>query len=241
MDALLEMSPTDLHALSVGTLKQILYENHVIASQILEKDDLVAKVQVLLDAERRDRAREAEIHAQEEAAYLEQQRIMREEFLRAEAEREHAREEAAARRRSGESGHAAAPEVHVEGAEQEGATDQHVADGHEEHDHQHDYEHLDVPDNASMHSHTSSKRSAAGTPSSPPTAPKSYNIPPATVERSGLCVICQDEEANIVVVDCGHLAMCRNCSDLVMSTNRECPLCRTRIVTPQRLLRVFRT
>lgn len=83
-----------------------LLQNHVIASQILEKDDLVAKVQVLLDAERRDRAREAEIHAQEEAAYLEQQRIMREEFLRAEAEREHAREEAAARR-SGESGHAA--------------------------------------------------------------------------------------------------------------------------------------
>lgn len=94
-----------------------------------------------------------------------------------------------------------APEVHVEGAEQEGAeqegaTDQHVADGHEEHDHQHDHEHLDVPDNASVHSHTSSKRSAAGTPSSPPTAPKSYNIPPATVERSGLCVICQDEEVS---------------------------------------------
>lgn len=247
MDALLEMPPTDLHALSVGTLKQILYENHVIASQILEKDDLVAKVQVLLDAERRDRAREAEIHAQEEAAYLEQQRIMREEFLRGEAEREHAREEAIARRRSGDSSHAGgapAPEVHVEGAAaaQEGSTGHNMGDGHGEHDHtpDHDHEHLDVPDNASVHSHTSSKHSATGTPSSVPTA-KSYGVPPSTVERSGLCVICQDEEANIVVVDCGHLAMCRNCSDLVMSTNRECPLCRTRIVTPQRLLRVFRT
>ncbi|KAF8267556.1 hypothetical protein EI94DRAFT_1730284 [Lactarius quietus] len=61
------------------------------------------------------------------------------------------------------------------------------------------------------------------------------------LERNGLCVVCQDEEANIAVVDCGHLAMCRNCSDLIMSSSRECPLCRTRIVTDARLLRIFKT
>ncbi|KAI5996158.1 hypothetical protein EDD15DRAFT_2250750 [Pisolithus albus] len=60
-------------------------------------------------------------------------------------------------------------------------------------------------------------------------------------ERSGLCVICQDAEANIAIVDCGHLAMCRDCSDLVMQSSRECPLCRTRIVTEARLLRIFKT
>ncbi|KAI0261645.1 hypothetical protein BC834DRAFT_1028181 [Gloeopeniophorella convolvens] len=43
------------------------------------------------------------------------------------------------------------------------------------------------------------------------------------LERNGLCVICQDEEANIAIVDCGHLAMCRNCSDLIMASSRECP------------------
>ena len=37
--------------------------------------------------------------------------------------------------------------------------------------------------------------------SSPPKAPQ----PPKTMltERSGLCVICQDQEANIAIVDCG--------------------------------------
>ncbi|KAG1721123.1 uncharacterized protein EDB91DRAFT_1176681 [Suillus paluster] len=29
------------------------------------------------------------------------------------------------------------------------------------------------------------------------------------MERSGLCMICQDQEANIAIVDCGHLAMCQ--------------------------------
>ncbi|OJT13142.1 hypothetical protein TRAPUB_10297 [Trametes pubescens] len=61
------------------------------------------------------------------------------------------------------------------------------------------------------------------------------------LERTGLCVICQDEEANIAIVDCGHLALCRGCSDLIMKSTRECPLCRTRIVTESRLLRIFKT
>ncbi|KAH9003453.1 hypothetical protein EDB86DRAFT_3217998 [Lactarius hatsudake] len=77
--------------------------------------------------------------------------------------------------------------------------------------------------------------------------PRSKVSPPpmmgtaADLERNGLCVVCQDEEANIAIVDCGHLAMCRSCSDLIMSSSRECPLCRTRIVTEARLLRIFKT
>lgn len=63
---------------------------------------------------------------------------------------------------------------------------------------------------------------------------------PAFTERGGLCVVCQDEEANIAIVDCGHLAMCRGCCDAIMNSTRECPLCRTRIVTEQRLLRIFK-
>ncbi|OAX34023.1 hypothetical protein K503DRAFT_786070 [Rhizopogon vinicolor AM-OR11-026] len=71
----------------------------------------------------------------------------------------------------------------------------------------------------------------------------SSSPPPKTtsIERSGLCVICQDQEANIAIVDCGHLAMCRACSELVLASSRECPLCRTRIVTEARLLRIFKT
>ncbi|KAG2156710.1 uncharacterized protein EDB93DRAFT_1125089 [Suillus bovinus] len=81
--------------------------------------------------------------------------------------------------------------------------------------------------------------------------PPPHPLPPSTsppppprttlAERSGLCVICQDQEANIAIVDCGHLAMCRACSDLVLASSRECPLCRTRIVTEARLLRIFKT
>ncbi|KAJ6510398.1 hypothetical protein C8R45DRAFT_963988 [Mycena sanguinolenta] len=59
-------------------------------------------------------------------------------------------------------------------------------------------------------------------------------------ERSGLCVICQDDEAIMVTIDCGHLAMCRECSDAVMSSSRTCPLCRTNIAEG-RLIRVFKT
>ncbi|KAG1745318.1 hypothetical protein EDB19DRAFT_1874329 [Suillus lakei] len=75
-------------------------------------------------------------------------------------------------------------------------------------------------------------------PSSSPPPPPPRTTP---AERSGLCVICQDQEANIAIVDCGHLAMCRTCSDLVLASSRECPLCRTRIVTEARLLRIFKT
>ncbi|PPQ89236.1 hypothetical protein CVT25_001315 [Psilocybe cyanescens] len=78
-------------------------------------------------------------------------------------------------------------------------------------------------------------------PRAPPVAPPKTQGSATTLERTGLCVICQDEEANIAIVDCGHMAMCRGCSDLVMASSRECPLCRTRIVTEARLLRIFKT
>ncbi|KAF8170675.1 hypothetical protein K438DRAFT_206882 [Mycena galopus ATCC 62051] len=61
---------------------------------------------------------------------------------------------------------------------------------------------------------------------------------PPHLERAGLCVICQDEEATMAVVDCGHLAMCKECSDLVMGSSRECPLCRKKIA---RLIRIFKS
>ncbi|KAJ7078053.1 hypothetical protein C8R44DRAFT_825569 [Mycena epipterygia] len=77
--------------------------------------------------------------------------------------------------------------------------------------------------------------------SEPPPLPPKAQAMASHLERTGLCVICQDEEANIAIVDCGHLAMCRGCSDLVMGSSRECPLCRTRIVTEARLLRIFKT
>ena len=51
----------------------------------------------------------------------------------------------------------------------------------------------------------------AGTPPSatavPPTDKPAPTGPMPEIER-GLCVVCQDEEATLAVVDCGHLCMC---------------------------------
>jgi len=41
-------------------------------------------------------------------------------------------------------------------------------------------------------------------PKSTPAAPKTTGSA-STLERTGLCVICQDEEANIAIVDCGYV------------------------------------
>lgn len=75
---------------------------------------------------------------------------------------------------------------------------------------------------------------------SPKAVKKVPTGPMPEIER-GLCVVCQDEEATLAAVDCGHLCMCPHCSDLIMATSQECPLCRTRIVTKQRLIRIYRT
>ena len=44
-------------------------------------------------------------------------------------------------------------------------------------------------------------RDGAGSPSG--SEPPTIRGTAATLERTGLCVICQDEEANIAIVDCG--------------------------------------
>ncbi|KAL1733401.1 hypothetical protein EV714DRAFT_234781 [Schizophyllum commune] len=114
-----------------------------------------------------------------------------------------------------------------------------------------DAQHDDAPAAPSSDAAASSTSPADDAPlpaSSPPRAakpaPSSHAKPsPATsyADRPGLCVVCQDEDAVLAIVDCGHLALCAPCAALIMRSTRECPLCRTRIVTEQRLLRIWRT
>ncbi|KAG8829080.1 hypothetical protein FRC17_007157 [Serendipita sp. 399] len=54
-------------------------------------------------------------------------------------------------------------------------------------------------------------------PPAPPMNPVPSPISTGFIERDGLCVICQDEEANIAIVDCGHM----NFSDT--SETGDCP------------------
>ncbi|RDB29786.1 hypothetical protein Hypma_013949 [Hypsizygus marmoreus] len=196
LDELLDMPPEAMASLSIGTLKAILFTNHVNAGMILEKGELVGKVQVLVDAERRDRERQRALEQQEEAERIEQQRVQMEEYKRIQRERE---ERIAAEKRR--------------------------AQGQDAED-----------------TRKSTDDGEAGTSDAPaPPLPPKTRGTASDLERTGLCVICQDDEANIAIVDCGHLAMCRGCSDLVMASSKECPLCRTRIVTEARLLRIFKT
>ncbi|KAI0729769.1 hypothetical protein C8Q72DRAFT_826276 [Fomitopsis betulina] len=208
LDQLIEMPENDIARLSIGTLKAVLFHNHVNARLVVEKAELVAKVWTLIKDERRERERHAAMEAAESAAEEEARREAAEERSAAEERRE-ARE-------------------HVERAQDDAS----AVD-------------VDIADEEQAEAHAQTLDAAP-----PPPPPKPATSPsPATgplprgpqLERTGLCVICQDEEANIVIVDCGHLCLCRSCSDLIMKGTRECPLCRTRIVTEQRLLRIFKT
>ncbi len=135
------MTDDEISHMSISALKTVLFQNHVNARLLLEKSDLVTRVHALLGDERRERAREAAIHAREEEEFIARQHEMMEE-LRHREEQDRDREQM----RSG--------------------------------------------DDAQHH-------------------PESKVPPPpmmgtaADLERNGLCVVCQDEEANIAIVDCG--------------------------------------
>jgi hypothetical protein len=151
LDELLAMTDEQVSKMSISALKTVLFQNHVNARLLLEKSDLVARVNALLGDERQERAREAAIHAREEEIVARQHAMMEEQRLRDEQARRE-REQAST-----------------------GFRKAHVSEESEDDSHE----------------------------------PKSKVPPPpmmgtaADLERNGLCVVCQDEEANIAVVDCG--------------------------------------
>ncbi|THU82603.1 hypothetical protein K435DRAFT_784559 [Dendrothele bispora CBS 962.96] len=214
LDELVEMPPERVASLSIGALKSILWQNHVTAGMVLEKSDLVKKVNNLIEDEKRERERVRLAQEREDQERVRLQHEMMEAHERAQREREEQRrreEEDQARRQREQEGDSMDVDIDMNEARRVSTPDP-----------------VDVP-----------------LPASPPTTssvPKPSPSPPAPAssERSGLCVVCQDEDANIAIVDCGHLCLCRGCCDMVMASSRECPLCRTRIVTEARLLRIFK-
>jgi len=46
--------------------------------------------------------------------------------------------------------------------------------------------------------------------------------------EKGVCVVCEDNRANICLLECGHLCLCKSCSPDVVLKN-SCPLCRSPI------------
>lgn len=222
-------------------LKEILHQNHVNARLLLEKSDLVDRVKMLIDDERREREREDEMRRLEEQEAIDLQHRMMAELRAREQERERLMREqaAAASSTTAEAPQAAAGEGTTEAAPPSPG----------------------APDSKSASPEDQTEESKATPAPAPAPAPPKPAPLPHVMERSGLCVVCQDADANMALVDCGyvdflwaahsiiliflnifrHLALCKTCSDLIWSTTRECPLCRTRIVTQERMLRIFRT
>lgn len=197
--------------MSVHILKGILDVNHVNARLVLEKSELVDKVWNLIEVEKTERERERRIHEREEQEAIRRQQELLETIRRQQMER-HPAASTASTSTNEPNGDASANEAQGRKVEEEEEKEK-------------------------------------------PVSPKPMGT--FSLDRDGLCVVCQDEEANVAIVDCGyvtfrsdhlylltprrHLALCMGCSETIMKSTRECPLCRTRIVTEQRLLRVFRT
>lgn len=55
--------------------------------------------------------------------------------------------------------------------------------------------------------------------SEPKSSPPPIMGTSADLERNGLCVVCQDEEANIAIVDCGYVFIFRKCFCPFVLTN----------------------
>lgn len=169
LDELLVMTEEGISHLSIGSLKRILFTNHVNARNILEKVELVSRVKQLIETERREREHMARIHEAEE----------REQRERLDAQR---REEEKRRRR--EMYRTTVEEVEdQEGPLPTSSSMSFAEDGA-------------ILDDAPP--------SANEKPEPPSATEKPKSKPPSAEERSGLCIVCQDQDANIVIIDCGY-------------------------------------
>lgn len=46
-------------------------------------------------------------------------------------------------------------------------------------------------------------------------------------QEEKLCVVCLTNNKCVILMPCRHLCMCTDCSDVIDSTSRSCPICRT--------------
>lgn len=44
-------------------------------------------------------------------------------------------------------------------------------------------------------------------------------------EDAHLCVVCMEEPRSIVLVPCGHMALCKSCCEQIVPEKQKCPMC----------------
>jgi hypothetical protein len=174
------MPPESIRLLSIGHLKNILFTNHVNAGTILEKGDLVNKVLTLVADERKERERQRQMEEMEEM-----ERVQREVEAMEERERREWMEAAT------DSSDQFVPHSQVDGE-----FSSHLG-------------RVDERDGQETSAEDQTVESVQQTTSAPP-FPKQPKVAVSSMERNGLCVICQDEEANIAIVDCGYVILPRS-------------------------------
>lgn len=50
------------------------------------------------------------------------------------------------------------------------------------------------------------------------------------------CIICRTNQSSIVIIPCGHVSLCVECTDLFFGAHQSCPVCRTQV---EMFLRVY--
>ncbi|TRM62035.1 hypothetical protein BD626DRAFT_570254 [Schizophyllum amplum] len=229
LPTLLSMSDADIARLGIGALKEVLRTAHVPTGQALEKSDLVARVKVFV---REERAAELDRH-QREAEELRRERAAQQDRVdrameqsRRELE-ELDRQEEFRREREWEEGCRMQAEREREEqerweADEEGRRERQSEEFEEDKPPEVVRAASPPADSAANPSQTNAHASTmddartfatddARAPS-PPNTPSATAKPSATTklpphqshaERSGLCVVCQDEDAVLAIVDCG--------------------------------------
>ena len=224
LDQLLAVAPEDLRSLPVSVLKEILFHNHVNARLLIEKSDLVERVTTLIADERRERERQEMFRQMEE----EQERLRRmeeeqERLRRMELEvgthterldELHLASEPQPPLQTSDTVLESTPDTALdrgpEFLEDSNGTSQPIPTVHTE----------DVTPSEAVPS-PPEQQSSVNTQTPPKSNPVLTSRPGMAInlERNGLCVICQDEEANIAIVDCGWVILIsRHTSDVYSAT-----------------------
>lgn len=188
------MPEENLSTLSVSQLKEILVTNHVPARMVLEKSELVARVVELLTTERREREhmeavreREAwEAHERAEVVRM-RERITREREQRAQGQEQ----EPGSRRTTVEDASESDDSLHSQFLPPNGVETMEQADYRAD-------SRLSTPPDEG--------RDSPMAVDVEPDLERDIPLPPRP-ERTGLCVVCQDEESNIVIIDCGYVLL----------------------------------
>ena len=49
-----------------------------------------------------------------------------------------------------------------------------------------------------------------------------------------LCVVCMEVEKSVALLPCSHLCLCGACTEIIMASTKQCPVCRAPVATTQR-------